>query len=908
MIDQLRVHSSKYLSFVDNMNNGSESNIIDENYTYARFWKCALQVNPHSYNSKYRGKRSEFDLQTYANELCQVCLEEEIEVVGLADHGSISDTEKVRKILTEKGILVFPGFEITTTEKVHWVCLFPEITSAQQIERYLGRLNLTNPKHGVQPSSVGGQKLLQEVEALGGFCYAAHVTSSKGVLKQRLNNLWTDVKLRAAQIPANVDNLPDNYKSIILNKNSDYYREHPVVPINAKDIAAPQDLNDPRATTFIKMTRPCFESFLMAFEDPESRVCLSDNMTEQHYSSIESIHIEGGFFDGLSAEISKHLNAVIGGRGTGKSTFLECIRYALDVPHKGEDAKWQGEQIVRENLGQFGGQITLKLRSASNQMKSYTVIRRYGEPPRVIDEMGNESLLHPGKDLLPKIEIYGQNEIYDLVKHPDSLTRIIERFLPEKEEFQSQLDGLFRRLKENSNKLAKYLELKDENEQKIASLPKLEERVRQFKDSGLEDKLKLVPLLEKQRQLENRIIEESKHVHSGRRELAESLPDLVFLNDSILEELPHGELFRRARLVLETLVAKMRQILEDIDKVVETADAELTVFSQEITHKIKVSESQLDKDFEKLPSAGGKDGNEIGRTYQRLLREIEQVSPAREKLVSVNSLVDELEQDRRNLLGEISDLRTKRCIAKQSAVKKINDRLKGRLRITLMPDSLRKPLRDFFQKIPNIGQNRTQWIDDARDFTVLGLVAAIREGKEALCEKGWGMTSGTAEILTKCTNEQIYELESIDLHERIEIELNISNSHVENYRSLDSLSTGQQCTAILHLLMLDNLDPLIMDQPEDNLDNAFIAERIVQELRHAKTERQFLFATHNANIPVFGDAEWIGVCAVSGNCAQMPRGEQGSIDIPYIRDKAAGILEGGKEAFTQRSKKYGFGN
>ena len=108
------------------------------------------------------------------------------------------------------------------------------------------------------------------------------------------------------------------------------------------------------------------------------------------------------------------------------------------------------------------------------------------------------------------------------------------------------------------------------------------------------------------------------------------------------------------------------------------------------------------------------------------------------------------------------------------------------------------------------------------------------------------------------------------------------------------------------LLLLDNQDPLIMDQPEDNLDNAFIAERIVQELRAAKTERQFLFATHNANIPVFGDAEWIGVCTAAEDQAEMPTDAQGSIDIPLIRDHVARILEGGKEAFMQRKEKYGF--
>lgn len=128
----------------------------------------------------------------------------------------------------------------------------------------------------------------------------------------------------------------------------------------------------------------------------------------------------------------------------------------------------------------------------------------------------------------------------------------------------------------------------------------------------------------------------------------------------------------------------------------------------------------------------------------------------------------------------------------------------------------------------------------------------------------------------------------------------------ERYRPLSQLSTGQQCTAILHLLLLENPDPLIMDQPEDNLDNAFIAERIVKELRQAKTDRQFLFATHNANIPVFGDAEWIGVVRGTEQQGEISADHQGSIDVPAIRDQVARILEGGRDASMQRKEKYGY--
>ena len=676
--------------------------------------------------------------------------------------------------------------------------------------------------------------------------------------------------------------------------------------INARDVAKPEDLRDPRASSFIKMTRPCFTSFLMAFKDSGSRVRLADDLQEHFYSQIKSIAVEGGYFDGLSAEVSGHLNAVIGGRGTGKSTLLECLRYALDVPHKGEDAIKQGDQIVKENLGKAGGRVILKLNSAANHMKPYTVIRRYGEPTRVIDEHGDESRLHPGRDLLPRVEIYGQNEIYELAKSPGALTHVLDRFLPESMEQQSRLDSVYRKLRENSERLAKAQEQKDEIETQIAQLPKLEEQVRQFKEQGLEEKLKQVPLLEKERHLGPRILEEAKRVRDGQRQFEESLPGSGFperQGTGRSARMPHCYNAGDNSWKISTLrcVRRLGRSTRPSVKPKRRSPG----LSVSLTRRWRPPRRNLRRRFAKLPAVAGKDGKEIGRSYQRLLREIEQVRPAQTRLKTVDTLVKELEQARRNLLGEISDIRSVRTGAKQKAVKELNARLARKLRIMIVPEGLRKPLREFLQGLPGIGEGKTKWIDEAQDLTVMGLAAAIREGKDALLGKGWALTSGLAETLNRMMPAQLFALEAIDLEERVGLELNVSHSG-ERYRDLDRLSTGQQCTAILHLLLLDNPDPLIMDQPEDNLDNAFIAERIVQELRTAKTKRQFLFATHNANIPVFGDAEWIGVCSAFEDCAEMPVEAQGSIDIPAVRDQVASILEGGKEAFMQRKEKYGF--
>ena len=101
-----------------------------------------------------------------------------------------------------------------------------------------------------------------------------------------------------------------------------------------------------------------------------------------------------------------------------------------------------------------------------------------------------------------------------------------------------------------------------------------------------------------------------------------------------------------------------------------------------------------------------------------------------------------------------------------------------------------------------------------------------------------------------------------------------------------------------------------MDQPEDNLDNRFITEGIVPRMREEKRRRQFIFSTHNANIPVFGDAELIVGLSAAGEADSeraraMPE-HTGSINSRSVRELVEEILGGGREAFETRRRKYGF--
>jgi hypothetical protein len=298
----------------------------------------------------------------------------EINVIGFANHGNVDGVDAIRKAMNEQGIIVFPGFEITSTEKVHFVCLFSEDTTKDQLNRYLGSLDLIDPKDGVWPSNLGGKEILKKIDEFKGFVYAAHCTEDSGILYRKLTHVWQDPLLKAAQIPSTLDDLKNDdefmYRNILRNTNPAYERKLPIGIINAKDVDDPEDLANPKSSCLIKMTKPCFESFKLAFQDPVSRVRLNSDVSENYYSCIEHVKITGGYLDDTDIDFSEHLNSVIGGHGTGKSTLLECIRYAFNLRPVSKDAQKQHDEIVKANFGNDKGRIEIKIRSSKMNGKT----------------------------------------------------------------------------------------------------------------------------------------------------------------------------------------------------------------------------------------------------------------------------------------------------------------------------------------------------------------------------------------------------------------------------------------------------------------------------------------------------------------------------------------------------------
>ena len=121
-------------------------------------------------------------------------------------------------------------------------------------------------------------------------------------------------------------------------------------------------------------------------------------------------------------------------------------------------------------------------------------------------------------------------------------------------------------------------------------------------------------------------------------------------------------------------------------------------------------------------------------------------------------------------------------------------------------------------------------------------------------------------------------------------------------KELREHSLGQRASAlILFVLNQRDSDILAIDQPEDDLDNQTIFEDVIKLIRSLKRDVQFIFATHNANFPVLGDAEQVGACTFASGRAEI---RAGSIDDPETQGAIVAIMEGGREAFARRKEIY----
>lgn len=427
--------------------------------------------------------------------------------------------------------------------------------------------------------------------------------------------------------------------------------------IQAKDIDQPDTLRNPHATCLIRMTEPSFQTFVTAFQDPESRIRLNSDVSEPNHSRLETIQITGGYLDGLSVEFADHLNTIIGGRGTGKSTLLECIRYVLGLRPIGKDAAKQHDQIISTNIGASKARIEVTVRSWKMNGKRFTISRKYPDDAYVRDEHGAISSFTPA-DILPTIDIFGQNEIFDIARDSNAQRQLLARFLDSGQECDTHREELLGALKKNRKKLIEATDQASTIEDDLARLPKLEEEISQYKSLGIEDTLRIIPLLEQEKRLRDRIErEELPAIRQVLDALGDAIPDTAFLTDHAIATLPHKETLRKIKSEFDRLAEILSTMHTTVSTSFTASQESIATSLKEIESGIRKEEMHLEEQFKELPSSAGKTGKEIGTAYQRLLIQIERIKPMQTSYENQKRVVNELKKQRESLLADLAECR-----------------------------------------------------------------------------------------------------------------------------------------------------------------------------------------------------------------------------------------------------------
>ncbi len=873
----------------------------------ARFYRCALQVNPFAYLARHN-KQTPFENEAeYNAAIVDACCETRIEVIGVTDHYRVDESKGLVKAAREAGLFAFGGFEAVTKDGVHFLCLFDH-DKDDMLERFIGECGVHDTNTASPTGKLDSIELLAKAKEWGSICVAAHVAADGGLLRkldgQPRVNAWKSLDLMACALAGPISDAPDNIRPILENKNVQHQRARPVAVINASDVNSPEDLKKDSASFFIKMSSVSVEALRQAFLDPESRTRLHSSPQPEPHAEFLAVTWEGGFLGDTSVHLNGNLNVLVGGRGTGKSTMIESMRYVLGLEPLGEEARKAHDGIIRHVL-RSGTKISLLVQSQKPSARCYTIERSVPNPPIVKDEAGEVLTLSP-KDVMPDVEVFGQHEISELTKSREKLTLLLERFVDRDATLPGRKSKLSLELERSRSRIVDVRREMKALDERLAALPRLEETQKRFQEAGLEERLKEKSFLIREEHVFGNAGERLDPVRALQSELLGMLPlDAAFVSPKALEGLPNAELLTEISESLGTLSTKLKAIADDLAKSLAEADSAVAGTRARWEEKRKTVEETYEKLLRELQKS-----KVDGAEFIRLRAQIEELRPLKEKTESLKRDLAIHEAHRRKLLSEWEDMKASEYREFQRAAKKVSRKLRDRVNVEVTMAGNREPLEQLLRQV---GGNLSAALERLRGFEQISLpdlAQRCREGKEALMEH-YSLPAGSADRISQADLDLFMRMEELDLPATTKIELNTApDNETPTWQTLEALSTGQKATAVLLLLLLESEAPLVVDQPEDDLDNRFITEGVVPIMRQEKRRRQFVFSTHNANIPVLGDAELILGLAASGEGgegqARIATEHMGSIDSRPVRELVEEILEGGKDAFEMRRSKYGF--
>lgn len=863
-----------------------------------------------------------------------------IDCVAVTDHNSGAWIDPLKQALLElssedhpdyRPLYLFPGVEITVQGNIHILAIFGPDKTTEDINVLLGTVKYRGTRGKSDDcTECPAVDVINEISVAGGLAIPAHVDQANGLFTVFTGNTLEQV-LDNKNVFAMEVTTPDQEKpQLYFSKNLNW------AEVLGTDSHHPSGTDGQRYPgshfTWVKMSEPSYDGLRLALIDGSLSLKRSDSFTGDPNThgqlAIETIVVNNAKYLGrgqhFSCQLNPWLNSIIGGRGTGKSTSLEFLRIALkrkgEIPKsiEKEFAKYSQTSTSRQDEGLLkeGTKITIGFRKDGGRFR---ITWSNADNRHTIEEETAPGTWSASEgDIAQRfpVRIYSQKQIFELAKHPQALLQVVDDApAVNHRDWKLEWDEL----------VSKYLSIRAQvrevqaglHEESVikGQLEDVKRTLEVFEKAGHADVLKAYQL----RQNQSKVIDSWEKTWEGSaeqvRDISGSLVppelDLQYFDVGNADDKELIDAAEGIRATFEKLQIEMNSIAQQID------DAK-SAWNQarpglQISTQITTANQEYTDLLDQLNAAGAGDPS----AYADLVKQRQDLE---EKLKGFDKKRETLSQHQRSAEECLAKLHEHR--AKITSLRE--DFLKATLvgnsyvQINVVPFGNKITVEEEFR---NLIDRRNGGFD--RDIGVVdgdeGLLATlmqnssktmeekIEELKNFLIELYYDKPEAVAKAKDKRFVAHIQALppERIDRilcwYPEDSLDVRYSLKDGESFKPVEQGSPGQKTAALLAFILSYGNEPLVLDQPEDDLDNHLIYDLIVTQLREIKQKRQVLVVTHNANIVVNGDAE--NVVALDVRSGQTRIVTQGALQDLSVRNEICRIMEGGKTALTERYRR-----
>ncbi|WP_270373654.1 TrlF family AAA-like ATPase [Marinicauda sp. Alg238-R41] len=927
----------------------------------AHYYRCDFQVHsPRDRRWAGAARVTDDERRDYAASLIAGCREKGLDAIAITDHHDMVFVRYVRDAAAQETdaegnplpeheqIVIFPGIELTLAVPCQAIMLLDADFEDNRFDAVLTALTIspapTTDEKTAQTERLDHIDSLKTLKAkldehtwLKDRYIILPNVSGEGkfsLLRTGMAPKYKDMPFVGGYLDGSKSGLKEGSLNILSGKDKAWGNKR-IACFQTSDSRREDHAELGKHSSWVKWASPTAEALRQACLAQESRI--ADAEPSLPSVVITSISVQNSAFLGpLELSFNPQYNALIGGRGTGKSTILEYLRWALcDQPPAASEEDAPDYQARRLRL--ING--TLKPFSATVDV-TFTVngvphqVRRASKDGSVQIKVGDDEL-RPCTDsevrtLLP-IQAYSQKQLSNVSVRLDELARFITAPI------RTELDKLERQMDEQTEKLRKSFSTRQRQKTIEKDIERLALEIRSYQEQANQIRASLGGLSDDDR----RLLELGRHFDRAeqaieiRKSRLESTKERVNVladgirpgeSDEVLdlpEEFPERTLIDALFADYNSLIAEVDTALSEISARIDQTLADASE-SQWVQWEGKVSayreaynaaleRSSAHKDrMEQLKGLEDKVGG-LQRELSSLREELKFYKKAAETYQTEQERLHEIRLQRDALIQQQCDALTERSDgAIRAVVHRYSNagKFAAALRERLSGSNLRTTkIEQIAQAIIDSEDPHRAWLGTLEDLENLANFDPDAESTDHMPETQFltsaGATKGDCEkVARKLEAEDWLSLALTEIESEPHFEY---RSREGEYINFSNASSGQQATALLRTLLNQAGPPLLIDQPEEDLDNPVMQE-VVEQVWSAKKRRQIIFVSHNANLVVNGDAELVAWCEYrkAGDQSGGKIAGEGAIDIPAAREAIKRIMEGGEAAFNLRREKYGF--